>query len=262
MRLPARPFVSFSLLVVIANPLRAQTSPPTTSPQAVQRDPEALRLLSQSYQRMGGANRSSIVDITARGQIFRPGNAAEPIGTFVGKVRGKDFSMEVTPNGQVTKYAVLNGSGSVMKNGEVRVLANYNTEGLGLDILPLFARWTEFGASDAAVGPPAATQVDGAPCFEIHIVLSSQNALNDHNKIVVLIDQTSGLVSSIKYSMTLGPHAQDKVPVENRFFEYQSFGQILVPIRITRYVNGMASAVLKIGDLRSNNGLADSDFRN
>lgn len=237
-----------------------QPSPPAT--QAPQRDPQALRLLEESSVKMGATNKAAIVDVQANGQLFASSDPSNPAGSFVAKARGRDFSMEVSRRGQITRYAVLNGRGSELKNGQRRALANYNSEGLSLDILPLFARWTEFEKPDATIQGPATAQVDGMACFEIHVSLSDQSSLNEHGKITVFLDQTSGLVSAIRYSMTLGPRSDSKAPVENRFSDYQSFGAILLPTRITRYINGNPSAVLKINGVRTNNGFTDSDFEN
>jgi hypothetical protein len=229
---------------------------------APQRDPQGLQLLYQLYLKMGSANIAQIVDVQAVGQVYDPNDLSNPKGTFVAKLRGRDFSMDTTRSDIQTRYRVLNGIGSVNKNGEIKPLAPYNSAGLSLDILPLFARWTEFVQRKVAVMAPKDVQVDGVACYSIHVDLGDAGSLNDHGKVDVLLDRASGFVLAIRYLATLGPYKNFKTLVENHFADYADFGGIMLPRRVTRYVNGQPIAVLMIDQVRANNGFTDADFRN
>jgi hypothetical protein len=237
-------------------------SVPIAAQQAPQRDPQAVALLTQAYLNMGGARRVGIVDIRATGRVFSPNDIANPVGTFEARLRGKDFSMETTLNGSQFRYRVLNGRGSASRNGQVKPLPPYNTMGLGLDILPLFARWTEFAQGAAAVAAPTTTQVGGFATYSIRVDLGDSGTLNDHGRIEVLIDRASGLVVAMRYQATLGPYVNYKTAVENRFANYKDFGGILLPTQVTRYINGQPRLVFEINQVQANNGFTDIAFRN
>jgi hypothetical protein len=249
------------LLLAFTNFVAGQ-QPTQSTAQSPQRDPQALQLLRQSVLLMGAGKKATIADAEALGQLFTPSDLINPTGSFIAKVRGKDFSMETTRKQIQTRYAVLNGRGSSFRNGKLKPLANYNADGLSLDILPLLARWTEFDLSNARVDPAIKESLDGVPCYGIHIELPTAGELNEHGKFDVLLDQGSGLISAIRYTMTLGPYQQNKIPVENRFADYRDFGGILIPKHVTRIVNGIATAVLQIDQLHVNNGFIDTDFQN
>ncbi len=230
--------------------------------QAPQRDPQAVAVLTQAYMNMGGARRAEITDIRATGRVFSPNDTVNPVGIFEAKQRGRDFSMETTLNGSQFRYRVLNGSGSASKNGQVRPLPPYNTTGLSLDILPLFARWTEFIQGTAAIAAPTNTQVGGIDCYSVRVDLVDPRALNDHGKLEILIGQASRVVVAMRYLATLGPYMNYKTSVENRFANYRDFGGILLPTHVTRYMNGQSRLIFQIEQVQTNNGFTDIDFRN
>ena len=134
-----------------------------------------------------------------------------------------------------------------------------------MDILPLFSRWTEFLQATTSISTPQPTDVDGLPCYLVHV--ESQDAFqgfwkNDHGKSDVLVDPRTGLVAGIRYHATQGQYATDSVTVENYFTEYHTFSGILVPTRITRYLHGQPVLVLHVKSVQFNNGFGDSDFHN
>jgi len=99
-----------SVIIVFSSSSRLNSQQLVT---AVMRDPQALHLLEESLAEMGPATKDTIVDAEAVGKLFTPSDLANPVGSFVAKVRGKDFSMETTRGGSQSRFRVLNGRGSV-----------------------------------------------------------------------------------------------------------------------------------------------------
>jgi len=254
-------FLRFALPVFITClivPVRAQ--------ETLQRDPHAVQILTQSSLLMGGAQKGAVVDIRVEGTLANPGAPDTPIGTFVASARGHDFAVDMTQQGEVNSYRVINGKGSVKRKDGIKPLRPYQTSGLSLDILPLFARWSEFADAKAQVGRVETITLDGVRCHRVLVTneTTSEDSIrnNEHDKQEVLIDETSGLVAAIRYTATQGPYVQDKVLIENRFSQYRFFGGFLLPSRITRYISGEPRVVLQVGSVRFNAGLTDQDFQN
>jgi len=78
----------------------------------------------------------------------------------------------------------------------------------------------------------------------------------------VFVDPGTGLIAAIRYKAMLGmpnPHAME---VETRFAQYERFGGLMVPSRVTEYMAGRPRMVLQIVSVRTNNGFTDADFHN
>jgi hypothetical protein len=225
-------------------------------------DTQALQILNQAQANMGVAREPGIGDIRVTGRLFLPNDRSQSIGTFDAKLRGKDFSMEITTSGKQSRYRVLNGKGSFSKDGKVKPLASYNTMGLSPDILPLFAWWTDSPIGTATIAAPTNAQVEGVAAYLIHIDLGDRDIRSNRGKIDVFVDQGSGLIVSVQTTAVLGIYKNYGTLVESRFAEYKNFGGLLLPTRITRYLNGRAGLSFQIDQVNVNTGLADVDFRN
>lgn len=237
----------------------------TATAQQAPRDAQALQLLSQSFLAMGGDRIASMHDVKVEGALVSPSFPEVVHGTFVAKARGRDFIFESTANGNQRSYRLLNGEGSFRFNNGVTPLMPYNTNGLGFDILPILSRWTEFLREATAILPPESVEVDGIPGYLIRVESQEETERfkrNDHGKTDVVLDASTGLVLAIRYHATQSPYASDRIAIENRFSDYQSFGGFLFPTRITRYIGARPVLVLRIESVQFNNGFTDLDFRN
>ncbi|MBI3670927.1 MAG: hypothetical protein HY237_14245 [Acidobacteria bacterium] len=236
--------------------------------QQPQRDPQALQILYQSFVAMGGLRKAQIVDVRVEGTLASPSAPDAVIGTFVAKARGSDISTETNRSGELRSYRVLQGFGSVRTKNGIKPLPPYDTRGLTLDILPLFAKWAEFLQSDVVVRPPRLTAVDGRACFAIAVENKNEKdaeneaTRNEHGKVEVLVDTVTGLAAAMRYRATLGPHSSDRAYVENTFADYRDFGGVLLPTKITRSVSGNPVLIINVNSVQFNNGFADSDFKN
>jgi hypothetical protein len=255
------PFVVSVLFLI---PSAAQQTPPPLTPSP-QRDAQSIQSLNSAYQAIGGGQRTGIPDVLLQGTLASPGTPDTAIGSFVAKARGLDFSMETTANGHHTIYRVRNGLGSINIDGRTKGLAPNKTLGLSLDIFPLFTRWTEFTQTGVSVQSVGLTSLDGTSCNLIHVEspdLTNDFSANDHGKVDVCVDAASGLVDSIQYRATQGPYSISKLTIQIRYSDYQQFGGILVPTKITRYIEGKPRIVLRVSQVQFKNGFTDSDFKN
>lgn len=234
--------------------------------QQVERDPKAIQLLANALNTMGGAQKAGLADVRVEGTLRSASAPDEIIGTFVAKVRGEDWAVETTMGGRTSKYRVLNGAGTLHDGNSAKFFHPSITSGTRLDIFPLFQRWTEFdqpGSSATIVGP---TTLDGATCTEIHVHSGTSKPdparTNQHNEIDVLVDSNTGLISAIRYKAMLGMPNPHPMKVESRFARYEQLGGLLVPTRITRYLDDRPLMVFQVTSVQINNGFTDHDFRN
>jgi hypothetical protein len=253
-----RPACLFLSLLVLANLATAQDLPP--------RDSQAIRVLQQSLGAMGGKISARSVDVRLEGTIAAPDPSRTGTGLFVAKVRGRDFSFETTRVGDTTAYRVFKGAGSIRARDKTKRLPPPNTQELTFDLIPTLSAWTDFENERVAVHPLETEILEGVPCLRIRVEGSrpsaSANSPSDDRTTEVLIDPSTGLVAAIRYRAPQGPYVNDRVAIENRFSDYRNFDGVLLPTKITRYLNGVPGAILVIQSVRFNNGFSDTDFQN
>lgn len=230
------------------------------------RDAQAIQLLQRALAQIGGDQKAAVRDLKIEGTIASARTPDKPTGTFVAKGRGDDFSFETTRAGVTTGYRVLMGRGSFQAAGKTTSLQPFNTSGLGLDVLPLFSRWTDFVRAETKVDSPVPVQFRGAPHLLIHVSVDptdkSEIAANNHHEFDLILDPVTGLVAALRFKGSFGPYSGDRLEVENQFADYRTVGGFLMPTRITRLLNGHPMVVLTITSVKLNNGFADPDFGN
>ena len=253
----SRPVLLLLLAVLSCSSTFSQQSPP-------QRDPVALQLLNQAFLLMGGPRKAQVADVRVEGTLALPSAPDLAAGTFLAKARGWDISIDTVRGADRTSYRILGGRGSLRRNGDLKWLPPHNTGGTSLDSLPLFSRWTDFLSPNATITSPQLVTLDGLLCQLIHFAAqdTGRDFMNEHGKVDVLLDSNTGLVAAIRYRVSAGPHVGDQVQIENRFANYQDFGGFLLPTRITRYIFGRPSILLRVTAVRFNNGFSDADFQN
>ena len=238
-------------------------SAPTLTPPT--RDAQAVQLLNAVFAAMGGAQKASIADITVEGTLALPTAPSVSIGTFIAKARGFDFSMETGLNGHQTIFSVLSDKGSVLVDGKLKHLLPYNTEGLSLDLVPLFSRWSDYSQTVSTVQPISQSTANGSLVYVVHVevpITRSSPFDNSQGKIDVSIDPSTSLVSSTEYQATEGRFADQKVSARTEYSEYKKFGNIVLPTTATRILQGSPLIVYHVSTVVFNVGLTDSDFQN
>src|SRR5207249_10421176 len=241
-----------------------QTAPLASPPQ---RDVEAVALLTTAYEKLGGATKSQLADVTLSGSFASPDSPNTSAGSFVAKARGTDFSMDVSwRSGNRSRFCVLTGKGSVRTDGKTQHLPPHMTYGLRLDLFPLFGRWTDFVSPDVTVRSEQEIALNGS-LYRLVRVENSQPPehpwlSNDYGKNDVVIDPNSGLVVSIRYTAPASKFFSIRVQVENRYEDYRLLSGLFVPTKITRYTNGQAEIVLHVDSVVANSRLLDADFQN
>lgn len=258
-------FHKFMLLALLSFLISSRMSSQQQPSVLPTKDPQAVQLLSTALAAIGGERQSSLVDVRIEGTLGSPSAPDVIIGTFVAKARGADWSLETARGSTATSFRVLNGVGSIRRNGSTKPLEWPVTQGLALDIFPLFGRWTEFNDPSSMVEQEAPIVVNGVSCVTIRVrsggshVASSRK--DSHGDVHVALDRNSGLLASVRYKAIIDGMLHT-VQIENRYQDYQILGGILVPTSITRYVGGHAVVIFRVTSLSISNGFTDTEFRN
>lgn len=253
----------FALSMLFAPGAFPQAAPSTPPPPV--RDPQAIAILKQSFTAMGGPYAAKTQDFQLQGTLAEFETPSEPIGSFIAKSRGFDFSMEVTIGSNTSNYRVWKGIGSTVSNGTKKALPFHTTAGLKLDLIPIFYRWTEFLNSSAAVRYLGETSLEGKTYYLIEVESPPDTAPHHQNelgKTDVLIDETSFLVAAIRYSASDGFFPSARLQKETRYRDYSDQDGVLVPKTIVKCIGGQPVRVLRVASVQFDNGFPNSDFRN
>jgi outer membrane lipoprotein-sorting protein len=267
--------LSRSLLLVFAllpcSHLAAQQNPQAPlSPTLLERDPQAVNILTQAANAAGGIRvLTTIQDFKGNGTITYYWGGQEIQGNATLKGRGTgQFRLEaLLPDGLQT-VIVNNGTGSVVQsNGPSQSIPFHDAVNLGSLTFP-FA-YMASAAQDSAISVTylGLEMVDGKSVQHIH----TQRMPLAQNKQMLLwsrltsrdyyIDPVS--LQLIKTSDLFHPKDSSNIdiPHDMVFADYRVVDGVLVPFSINEYVAGQHRSTIQLSQITLNTGLSDSDFQ-
>jgi hypothetical protein len=231
----------------------------------VQRDQQALAILSQSIAAAGGLEQiTSIQDFTETGTVTYYW-AGQPVGNVTVKSRGlHEFRIDADlPDGR--RSTVVSGYGGSIKevNGWTRPLHRQSAVDIGsitFPYLPLIA----------AVQDPSTSIIygglvthDGASVHDIRIqkVYSKQQDPSGNRGIReardFYVDASSYLVVEISDQIYVGNRS---TPHEVLYSNYKPESGVSMPMTITETVRGVTGVAMRLNQVAFNSQLSDSDF--
>jgi hypothetical protein len=238
--------------------------------QTVQRDTQAVAVLTQALNATGGATAlGAIRDFVGSGTITYYWAGKEVQGTVTVKGRGTgQFRLDAAlPNG-VRSWVVSNGAGSLKEmDGTTTPVPYHNTVNLGSLTLPFAYLVTSLQDTSTSVSYVGLETKQGARVHHIRIrkVFPASSDPNGMNSKLTTRDffidpATFHVVSSLdmvhpKY------RSNEDYPHEVQFSDYRQASGILVPFSITELGNGQRLSTIQLSQLTFNGGLTDSDFQ-
>lgn len=243
--------------------LSAQQSVP-----APVRDTQAIALVQQSLQAMGGAQLASLQDCQASGtyQLLYPQN--QPPEPIVVKSRGSNrVHIEVqTPAG--TRSRILNQGRAAIEtpDGKVKRLLSQNTVGERVSYIPLFSLLSEWQLPSTEIRFIGPTTVNGQAAVEIAISSMPTTGTFPPDLMRTLtethffIDSNSGLVLKMSYKLYAENHSNRSQNVDVVYGDYKPISGVEVPFRQDAYIEGHLWYEVLLTSVSFNTGLADSDF--
>jgi len=239
-----------------------------TAQNSVQRDPQALTVITQVIAAGGGQELlSSIQDLTETGAITY--NWADTVsGNVTVKIRGlHQFRIDADlPKG--TRTTVVSGEGGSVKqvSGWTLSISRQSANDLGsltVPYLPLIAAMQDSSTSIAYVGP---VTHDGTPAYDIRLmkVYSKEQdptgSRGEQEERDFYINPQTFLVVAISDQIHFEGRDDKGIPHEDLYSNYQSENGIMVPLTIVETVSGVIGVTLNFNQVTFNSGLADSDF--
>lgn len=235
---------------------------------SVQRDPQALTILTQSIAAGGGQQLLvSVQDLTETGTITY--NWAEPVtGNVTVKSRGlHQFRIDADlPKG--TRITVVSGEGGSVKQVDGRTLPilRQSANDLGsltLPYLPLIAAMQDGSTSIVYVGP---VTHDGVPAYDIRLIkvyTKEQDPTGNRGEQEerdFYFNPQSFLIVAISDQIHFSGRSDKGVSHEDDYSNYQPENGIMVPMTVVETVGGVTGVTMNLSQITFNSTLEDSAF--
>lgn len=243
------------------------TAQQTTNSQTVQRDPQAVQILTQALTSAGGpALLNTIQDYTGSGTANYYWGDGEQ-GTVVVKGRGiGQYRSDATLAEGTRIFMISNGVGSVTEtDGVTRQIPQHNTLHLGSLTLP----WMYL---NSVVADPTVSityvGLETKQNRQVHHIRTERVVQLDPNSLVsklsaedYFIDATTFLIVSTLDMVHPDRASNIDYPHEMQFANYQTVNGIASPFSIIETVRGNPSFSIQLNQLKFNVGLTDADFQ-
>jgi hypothetical protein len=279
MRISRRIFVLF-LVPLIPASLDAQqqvaTSITSTAsdsqsaiPQTLQRDPQAVAVLTQTLKAAGGIPAlSAIQDYTASGSITYYWGDGEQ-GSAVVKGRGTgQFRVDASLSDGTRSWAVSNGSGFIKEvDGTENPIAAHNTLNLGSLTIPVVYLVAAVGDASISVSYIGLETDQGIEVHHIqlqHVFPVGTDQFGVRGRLSrrdFFIDSGTFLIVRTMDMEHPKDQADVNYPHEIRFSDYRRVGGILAPFSVAESFGGQPTFTFQVNQIAVNTGLQDTDFQ-
>jgi len=252
-------FVSISFLLSIS--LAAQLAATQQSTPSVQRDPQAVTVLTQSIAAMGG---SVPTDSVATGTVTLVAGSLTETGTIGILTRGVDQSSEQIQTPSVThKIIYSRGQANDIHGTVIRTQLELAVSSQSPDFpLPLLAgALNNIEMSFQYVGLET---LSGAPVHHIRFWNTFSEPwiqhLTEFSRKDLWLDAASRLPIRLSYEWREAYGAAPRISVDCYFSDYRNAGGALYPFLIKKSLNGTPWITITILNAKLNMGLSDADF--
>lgn len=259
-----RTFLFLLVLLVISVSLLAQQTTTT-----LQRDPQALAILSQVLSAAGGANAlTAIQDFTASGQVtfYWAGEAVQ--GSVTVQCRGlNQFRLEATLPDGVHSWIVSKGSAlEKHPDGSMTPMPFENTLKPASITLPLTQLAAALQDASMSITYIGLVTHDGQQAHDIRlqkVLPATSDPYGVQSKITradFFIDPNTFSILSVQDMAYRRDNEPGESPHEMQFSDNQSTSGILVPFSITELIGGQQTVSIQLSQITFNSGLTDADF--
>jgi hypothetical protein len=249
----------------------AATASATVSPAngSVQRDPQALSILTQAIARAGGTTLlSSIQAIEERGSITYSFGDQVTAEVMV-KTRGMHQLRIEADLSAGKRTTIINGDHGLLKDETGRI-SSINDQGdtdVGVFTLPYLTLNAAIQDTSCGVTFGGLVTHDGVAAYDIRLSRNSSKKgrptgsqeVREVRDFYIEPDSFHVVALSDQFHVGRGPLKED-VSHEVQYSDYQTESAIPVPMTITEVVRGEASFKMHFSQVTFNPGVLDSDF--
>jgi len=236
---------------------------------AVQRDQQALTLLTQTIAAGGGHDLlTSILDLTEAGTVTYNGDE-QVSGNVTVKARGRhQFRMDAElPSGRRNTVVDAASGSLTQEDGQPRPIGAQSAADLWSVTFPYLQLIAAMQDSSTKIIYGGLTTHNGASVYQIRIekvYTSEQDTTGVRGAREgrdIYIDPNSSLVVAIFDQLYFGGLQGSGAPHEFLYSNYQTENGITMPLTISETVHGVTGATMQFAQVKFNTGLSDSDFR-
>ncbi|MGH9554495.1 MAG: hypothetical protein ACRD2Y_01615 [Terriglobales bacterium] len=251
---------AFLLLpVFLQPPARAAAQESSTA----SRDPQAVSVIAQGVQAMGGSPPS---DSVAEGTVELVAGSKNEAGRVRVRTRGLEQSAEqITTTDQDRELIYSGQRASEKQEGTAKRVSMERAASSQASCFPLVLLAAALNNPNAAFEYVGTEAVEGAPVHHVLIWNTFASTpelthLAEFSRKDLWLDAASGLPMKLAYEQRQAGGAADRIRVEVFFADYRSVGGVLYPFLIRKSLNGTPWATIRIQSVALNTGLSDSDF--
>lgn len=252
--MPRAPF--FTLLALsLTSSLAAQQTATT-----VQRDPQAVAILSQCLNAAGGIQAiSAIQDVTATGTITYNGTDQSPQGSATIKLLGLHrFRLDASlPDGLHSFIVGKDATLQRLPNGSTPPMPGQNAIKPASATFPLFHVLAAVQDALFNVTYGGLVTHNGQQAHDIVV----QQGLTEVTKAHIYVDPTALTVQAIGDRAYGSDGESRETSHEMQFLGYQTVNGIAVPFTVIEVLGGQKLSTIQINQVSFNTGLAEKDFQ-
>ena len=250
------------LSLVLAISVLAQTSP-------VQRDPQAIAILTQCLNAAGGIQAvSAIQDVTATGTITFDAMDQSPQGSAKIKLLGLHrFRLDASlPDGMHSYIVGKDEAFHKNPDGSTSPMPPQNRVKPASATFPLFQVLAAVQDGSFNVTYSGLVTHNGQQAHDILVqqTFGSNDLLGARSKITrahIYIDPTALTVQAIDDQAYRRDGEPGETPHEMQFSNYQEVNGILAPFSVIELLGGQKLSTIQMKQLSFNSGLAETDFQ-
>lgn len=260
----ARTFVPASLSLLLAFPAL-----PRQTATTVQRDPQAVAVLTQVVNAAGGATAlAAVQDFTASGTIIFNWAGNQVQGSVTAKGKGlHEFRMDANVPGG-TQSLVVNGYAGAFTplNSQKILLPSWTAITSGSLTFPAARIANALADSSTTVIYVGLVTWNGSQVCQVHVAPVVDPALNPNGfsalgAFDLYIDSASYRVLGLSETIWWNGNSAQAYQHELTFSNYTSTNGLLVAFAITEKFGGQQTWTLQLSAINFNTGLTDADFQ-
>ena len=252
-------FIALGALLAI----QATAQPTTTAPQpTIQRDPQALSLLSRSLAAM--TKGVAIQDIKLVAQVTRTAGSETDTGSSVLEAAAYDKSKTSFGFTSGQRGETRNGTGGVWSAADVqnRAIPLHNSWTTAAWFAPALVVQTWIQDSSFSLTYVALENRDGTQVHHVHAThsVSADAQIATLSTTDLYLDPQTLLPVALAFNTHPDNDLGLNLPVEVTFASYQASGGILAPSRIQSFLQNSLLLDISVTATSANAGLPSSEF--
>jgi hypothetical protein len=241
----------------------------SSSPQVVQRDAQALAVLTQCLKAIGGTTAvASVQDFTGTGTItYYWGGQDVPGSVTVYGTNSNQFRLDATLSGGVQSFIVNGNAGTLLPlNGQKLNLSYYSVMTAGTLTFPFPRIATALNDSSTTLNYVGLVARNNSQAYEVHVtppldpLLQLDSRLKGLGEFDLYFDPTSYRLVEVAEIIWWGGDLTQTYSHEILFSNYVSSAGLSVPLGISEKFGGQETWSVTLTSLIFNNGLSQTLF--